>query len=651
VAIVGAGTIGPDIGYYLKSALPDLALTLVDIAQTALDAAIARFGDYANKAVARGKMSQAQAAAVTQRLNASTRYAALADADWVIEAATENLALKQRIFAAIEAEVRHDAVITSNTSSLPAARIFAEMQNPQRATVTHFFAPAWRNPVVEVIDWTGADTTLVDDLRAWFARTGKLPLVTADVPCFMLDRVFDNWCNDAALLLDRADAAQVDTVAREFVHAGPFYVLNLAHGNPIIVETNTLQADGEGEHYRPAAIFRSVERWATVPPGERADAPPETAAAIRDRLLGILLSQAVDIVDREIGDPADLDVGCRIALGFRRGPLDVMREQGESETRRVLDRLSQERPGMPMPARELARYAQFLRYVQVDDVRGIKVITLRRPDALNALCDEMTDEILGVIARFEGEDATRGFVITGDGIRAFCAGADIGRFPALLGDACAAAEYARACSRLLVHLDRMQKPVVAALNGFALGGGFELALRCHAIVAMQDAWMQFPEITLGIVPGIGAMVVPYRRWPDAASVFHGMLRRAEKLDAREALRLGVVTRLADDPCVLLEQAIAQVDALRGRVPRVAEGAVAIPPPGAPVLAAVDGLPLSASAIALMDNAIRAAAGAPSLADALEVGYRAFGECACAPAAREGIAAFRERRRPDFLRTG
>ena len=56
-------------------------------------------------------------------------------------------------------------------------------------------------------------------------------------------------------------------VAAEFVHAGPFFVLNLAHGNPIIVETNTLQADEEGEHYRPAAIFRSVERWETVAPG------------------------------------------------------------------------------------------------------------------------------------------------------------------------------------------------------------------------------------------------------------------------------------------------------------------------------------------------------------------------------------------------
>lgn len=651
VAIVGAGAIGPDIGYYLKSAVPDLALTLVDIAQGALDAAIARFCNYANKAVARGKMSQARADAVTRRVNASTRYAALSDADWVIEAATENLALKQQIFAAIEAEVRHDAVITSNTSSLPAARVFAAMHHPQRATVTHFFAPAWRNPAVEVIDWPGADATLVDDLRAWFARTGKLPLVTADVPCFMLDRVFDNWCNEAALLLDRADAPQIDTVAREFVHAGPFYVLNLAHGNPIIVETNTLQADCEGEHYRPAPIFRSVERWATVPSGERADVPAQKAAAIRDRLLGVLLSQAVDIVDREIGDPADLDVGCRIALGFRRGPLDVMREQGESETRRVLDRFSQERPGMPMPARELAGYAQFLRYVQVDDVRGVKLVTLRRPDALNALCDEMTDEILGVIARFEGEDTTRGFVITGEGIRAFCAGADIGRFPALLGDADAAAEYARACSRLLVHLDSMQKPVVAALNGFALGGGFELALRCHAIVAMQDAWMQFPEITLGIVPGIGAMVVPYRRWPHAAGVFHGMLRRAEKLDAREALRLGVVAELAEDPYALLEQAIAQVDALRDRVPRIPDGEVDIATLEPIEPRAADGLALSARAIALMDVAIHDAASAPTFAAALEVGYRAFGASACAAAAREGIAAFGERRRPDFTRTG
>ena len=166
------------------------------------------------------------------------------------------------------------------------------------------------------------------------------------------------------------------------------------------------------------------------------------------------------------------------------------------------------------------------------------MITLRRPEALNALHDEMTDEILGVIRRHEDDAAVAGFVIVGYGTKAFCAGGDVGRFPSLLGDADAAAQYARDCSRLLVHLDGMSKPVVAALNGMALGGGFELAMRCHALVAQRGAWMQLPEITLGILPGIGAMVVPYRRWPAAAAVFHGMLARAERLSAGAGARAG-----------------------------------------------------------------------------------------------------------------
>ncbi|MEP7181616.1 MAG: 3-hydroxyacyl-CoA dehydrogenase NAD-binding domain-containing protein [Betaproteobacteria bacterium] len=651
VAIVGAGAIGPDIGYYLKSALPDLTLTFVDIAQPALDMALERFGDYAKKALARGKMNADEAAAVVRNVHGSVDYDALAGCDWVIEAATENLALKRRIFATVEARVAPDAIVTSNTSSIPAARIFSEMRHPERATVTHFFAPAWRNPAVEVIDWPGAGPGLVDHLRRVFCATGKLPLVTTDAPCFMLDRVFDNWCNEAALLLDRATAGEIDSVAADFVHAGPFFVLNLARGNPIIVETNTLQADEEGEHYRPAPIFRSVDDWVTVAPGKRVDVAPETAAAIRDRLSGVLFSQSVDILDRGIGSAADLDLGCRIALGFRRGPLELMREQPPAEAARILDRFVRERPGMPLPARALPDYQRFRRHVLVDDVGGVKVITLRRPEAMNALHDEMTDEILAVIREFERDTAVRGFVIVGYGTRAFCAGADIGRFPTMLGDADASGQYARDCSRLLVHLDAMGKPVVAALNGVALGGGFELALRCHGLVAMRDAWMQFPEITLGILPGIGAMVVPYRRWPAAAAVFHGMLRRAEKLTAVRAHELGIVDTLADDPHALIDAAVARVQALAGRVHAIAEGAVAIPPFAAFDGAAASGMALSATVIGLMEDAIREAAGAPTLAAALDVGYRAFGRSACTAAAREGITAFSERRRPDFAKTG
>ena len=653
VAVIGAGTIGPDIGYYLKSALPQIRLTLVDVAQAALDKALQRCQDYARKAVARGKMSEAQATAVTANITGTLDYATLADCDWVIEAATENLALKRRIFAQLESVVSPQALITSNTSSLPAARIFPEMRHPERATVTHFFAPAWRNPAVEVIDWDKTDPDVVDYLRWVFCVTGKVPLVTADAACFMLDRIFDNWCNEAALLLDRATAAEVDSTAVEFVQAGPFFVLNLAHGNPIITETNTLQAEEEGEHYRPATIFRSVDTWITVPPGKRIEVAPPTAAAVRDRLLGVLFSQSVDILDRAIGEPADLDLGCKTALGFRKGPLELMRDLGETEASRILERFVSERPGMPMPNRPLFAYQDFWRHVLVDDVGGeanVKVITLRRPEAMNALHDELTDEVLAVIRRFESDPSVSGFVIIGYGTRAFCAGADIGRFPAMLGDAAAAVQYSRDCSRLLVHLDAMTKPVVAALNGMALGGGLELAMRCHGIVALRDAWMQLPEITLGIVPGIGAMVVPYRRWPQAAATFHGMLRRAERLKAVRAHELGIVDGLADDIGGLVAQAVARVQALAGKTPGIARGPVSLEPLAPIEPAAATGQPLSREVLGILEHAVRDAAAAASLDEALEIGYRAFGASGCTAAAREGIVAFQEGRKPDFSRT-
>ena len=649
VAIIGAGTIGPDIGYYLKSALPGLKLYLVDVNQKAVESALLRFAEYSKKAVARGKMSEAEAKDVIHKLYGTMDYADIADADWVIEAATENLSLKRKIFAMIEAVVRPDALITSNTSSLPAELIFSEMRHPERATVTHFFAPAWRNPAVEVIEWPKCDPAVVEYLRWAFCMTGKVPLVTADVACFMLDRIFDNWCNESAMLLDRATAAEIDSVAAEFVHAGPFFVLNLARGNPIITETNTLQAEMEGSHYDPAPIFKSVDTWVTVPPGKKVDVAPATAQAIRQRLLGILFSQSVDIVDREIGDPADLDLGCRLALGFKNGPLDLMRTLGEQTTGQALIRLRDERHGMPMPGRPFDAYQGFLRHILVDDLDDIKVITLRRPEAMNALHDEMNDEILAVIRRFENDPKVAGFVITGYGTRAFCAGGDIGRFVDMLGDAPASEQYARDCSRLLVHLDRMKKPVVAALNGMALGGGFELAARCHGIVALKRAWIQMPEVTLGIVHGIGAMVVPYRRWPHASTTFNAMLRTAERLKANRAHELGVIDALADDHEQLIDMAVARVRELSGKVRPIGDAPVAVRIE--PVEArAASGQVLSRECIDLMERAILEAAAAQSFAEALEVGYKAFGLSACIESAREGITSFKEKRTPDFSKT-
>ena len=196
----------------------------------------------------------------------------------------------------------------------------------------------------------------------------------------------------------------------------------------------------------------------------------------------------------------------------------------------------------------------------------------------------------------------------------------------------------------------MQKPVVAALNGMALGGGLELALRCHAILAVRKAWVQFPEVTLGIVPGIGGMVVPYRRWPQAAAVFHDMIRVAKRLKAPEAHELGLIEGLSDSYADLVEAAVARVGDLAGCVTPIPDGPIQVEAPG-PVDLMAAKLPLSKEVVGIIEATIVAGAAAPTLAEALEIGYAAFGQSACTAAAAEGISAFGQRRKPDFTTTG
>lgn len=653
LGVIGAGTIGPDIAYYLKSAIPGLKLVLIDIDEAALDRGVERICANADKGLKRGKLSAEQAASVREGILPSTEYQALAYCDWVIEAATENIQLKQKIFSMVEEVVSETAIITSNSSSIPAERIFSHLAHPERTTITHFFAPAFRNPAVEVIDWEESDGFLVQYLRWLFYVTDKMPIVTRDRVCFMLDRIFDNWCNEAALLLDRASPAQVDYVAGEFVHAGPFYVLNLANGNPIILETNTLQAEIEGSHYRAAEVFKTTGIWETIKPGEKVAVDEELHGEIRDRLLGVLFSQSVDILDREIGSREDLDLGCRLAFAFKKGPLQLMKELGEEETRRVLNRFREYKPAMPGAEQALSAYTRFKRFLLLDELEGVKIITLRRPDALNALHDEMNDEILEVLREFEDDPDTMGFVISGYGMQAFSAGADIGRFPEMLGDRERSIDYARNCSRLLTYLDRCSKPVIAALNGMALGGGLELVLRCHGIVSVRDAWMQFPEVGLGIVPGIGGLVVPYRRWPQASQVFHNMLTRAERLDAETAAGLGMINTLVDKHMNLLPAAVWLARDLAEDTYRVRDEAVDIKPIIREVKKphSADGRLLSAMTLDIMCQAIVDAAAMNSFDSALERGYQAFGESACTAAAREGITSFLSGRKPDFEKTG
>ncbi len=646
IAVIGAGTIGPDIGYYLKTALPAIRLFLVDVADKPLENAQKRLSGYVQKALDKKKMKPEQADAVLANITYTTDYSKIKNCDLVIEAATESIPLKQKIFETVESFVRNDAIITSNTSSIPADRIFAKMKHPERTTITHFFAPAWRSLPVEVITWEKSRQDVVDDLFWFFAHTGKAPIITDNAICFMLDRIFDNWCNDAAILLEKATANQIDRVAEEFVFAGPFFVLNMANGNPIILETNTLQME-EGAHYRPASILASVDRWNTGRPGSRAEVSEELKNTIRDRMLGIFFSQSFDIIDRGIGTREDLNFGCQIALGFRKGPFDVMRDLGEAEVNRIMKKFQDERPGFPQPAKSFSYYQDFRRFVLVDEIDGVKIITIRRPQAMNALNDEITGEILSVLKQYKDDPDVKGFVVTGYGTKAFSAGADIGRFPEMLGNKSASMQYTRECAQVQQFMDGMDKPVVAAVNGLALGGGLEIAIRCHSIVATKNAFFQFPEITLGILPGLGGCVVPYRKWPQGAALFNEMICLGKPLKAKEAVEIGMVKGLADDSFDLIRMAVKEVKSLEGTLARVPDGAVNIPAFAVPENPMAGKQALSREAVEIIARVVADAASAGTFAEALEICYKGFGDIACTDAAKEGISAFLQKRPPEF----
>src|SRR6476619_4657899 len=170
---------------------------------------------------------------------------------------------------------------------------------------------------------------------------------------------------------------------------------------------------------------------------------------------------------------------------------------------------------------------------------GIARVTINRPDKLNALNAIVIAELGDAVTRIETDPAIRGVIVTGTGNKAFVAGADInelteqgvtgGQKRALVGQA------------VFRRLERCGKPVIAAVNGFALGGGCELAMACHLRVASEHAKFGQPEVKLGLIPGYGGT----QRLPRLVGKGRALqlLLTGEMIDSAEAYRIGLVNRV------------------------------------------------------------------------------------------------------------
>jgi enoyl-CoA hydratase len=249
-----------------------------------------------------------------------------------------------------------------------------------------------------------------------------------------------------------------------------------------------------------------------------------------------------------------------------------------------------------------------------DVTDGIARVTVNRPDKLNALNGDVIRELGEAVTRIESDAAIRGVILTGAGPKAFVAGADISE---LAGQG-AVDGKARALAGQLVfrRLERCGKPVIAAVNGFALGGGCELAMACHLRVAGENAKFGQPEVKLGLGPGYGGTV----RLPRLVGKGRALelLLTAGMIDAAEAHRIGLVNRV-----VPAERLLAETEQLLRSILENGPLAVQL------CLEAVDaGLEMS------LDQALL-----------LEANH--FGFLSTTADMREGTAAFLEKRKAKF----
>ena len=225
MAVVGSGTIGPDIAYGFRTAFPDMKLYLVDVVEEPLKKARRGLKDTPKRAWREKRSRPEQVEKILGNIVYTTDYSQLKNCELVIEAATENLDLKKKILSQIESVVAKDAIITSNTSGILAHQIFSHLNNPERTTNTHFFEPAWRSMGVEVINWEKTNPETVNWLLWFFAQAGKAPIAAQDAFSFVLNRLFETWGSETAWMLQKATSKEIDFISEEFLGAGPFGIM------------------------------------------------------------------------------------------------------------------------------------------------------------------------------------------------------------------------------------------------------------------------------------------------------------------------------------------------------------------------------------------------------------------------------------------
>ena len=260
LGVVGAGTMGAGIAQV--AAVAGLEVIMIDVTDAALTRGIAALSDSLGRLVAKGKLDVAAQDAALARIETSTDYQALAAADLVIEAATENLDLKIRILKQIETVLRSDAMIASNTSSISITTLGAALADPSRFVGMHFFNPVPLMPLVEIIRGLQTSAPTAQAIRELTTRLGKSPISVKNSPGFVVNRILVPMINEAFFLLAEGAATAEEIDAGMSLGAnhpiGPLALADLVGLDVCLSVLDVFLKDFGDPKYRACPLLREL---------------------------------------------------------------------------------------------------------------------------------------------------------------------------------------------------------------------------------------------------------------------------------------------------------------------------------------------------------------------------------------------------------
>ncbi|MEM4086493.1 MAG: 3-hydroxyacyl-CoA dehydrogenase/enoyl-CoA hydratase family protein [Saccharolobus sp.] len=538
ILVVGAGTMGHGIAEV--AAISGYQVYLSDISQDILNNALEKIRWSLSKLQERGQIKESIEAIMSRIKPVVGLDKSVSDADFSIEASPERLDLKRQVFSKLDELLPPHAILATNTSSLPITKIAEATRRPDKVVGMHFFNPPVLMQLVEVMkgEKTSDETAMIVYQLA--KRMGKQPImINKDIPGYIVNRILGGINVAACILVEKkvADYKEVDAVAR-YKLGFPMGVFELLDYTGIDVAYYVSKSREElgikddipicsliEEKFKKNELGVKTGKGFYTYPGNKyvkPDIPKELAEKLNPALiLAGAINEAARLLRENVASRDDIDLGVRLGLGFPKGIFQYADELGIDAVIKALDELknlSGYKSYSPDPL--LVQMVKenklgvktgigFYQYGKVEEKKlstlivrtepPLAWIVLNRPERLNALNPELVNELDKVLDELETNNEVRVVIITGNG-RAFSAGADVTSFLTLRP---IDVIRLRTLRNLVNKISLYTKPVIAAINGFALGGGLELAMACDIRIASEMAQLGQPEINIGIIPGAG----------------------------------------------------------------------------------------------------------------------------------------------------